>query len=61
MEESGAVEVEVAIAMMPPDLAAVADPVIRKCSQMKGKDTCDTSYEIYKCLYKEDKRVMIVP
>nr|AKI84371.1 OBP13 [Holotrichia parallela] len=58
VNDSGEIQADVIKSKLPQKIdRKIAQQAIDKCKKIKGKDSCETAYEIQKCLYNSKLQV----
>ncbi|XP_012265247.2 general odorant-binding protein 83a-like [Athalia rosae] len=53
LTDDGDIDVETVISMLPDEMKADGEPIIRACGTVKGADECDTVFLTQKCYYQQ--------
>ncbi|KAK9869630.1 hypothetical protein WA026_003375 [Henosepilachna vigintioctopunctata] len=60
-DENGVADPEAALAVIPANMQATADPIIRKCTALRGSNPCDNVFVAMKCWYHESPETYFMP
>lgn len=60
-DDNGVLDGEAAVALLPPEYAEKAEKPILKCQHSRGSDPCDTTFQSFKCWFKEGPDSYFLP